>query len=579
MLSCYTNERNVQIVIALMKEHGIRRVIASPGTTNITFVGSIQQDAFFEIWSAADERSAAYIACGMAAESGEPVALSCTGATASRNYVPGLTEAYYRQLPVLAITSTQHLGRVGQYIPQVIDRSVQMNDICKMSHLVPVCHTDEDEWAVNLRVNEALLELKRAGGGPVHLNVETGYSRDFSVRELPKERVIRRYLHCDSLPEVPAGSVGVIVGSHAPFCERLARAVDAFCKAYGAVVLCEQASNYRGPYRVLASLATEQECASKPYAHFSLLVHIGSVGGGYIGVKGDQTWRVNPDGAVRDTYKTLTSVFEMDEEEFFERYAQTVETPRSSTRLEIWGRTLSSERAHVPELPLSGLWIAQQMAPCLPENSSLHLGILNTIRAWDMFETPNSVRCYANTGGFGIDGDVSALLGASLASPEKLFFGIFGDLAFFYDINSLGNRHVGNNLRILLVNNGIGTEFKNYSHTAADFGEDADAFMAAGGHYGAKSANLVRHYSTDLGFEYMTASTKDEFLKTLPHFINSEPQKRPMLFEVFTSDVDESLALKAIRSIERDTAGSAKQVLRSVLGDKGVVTVKKMLGH
>ena len=56
MLSCYTNERNVQIVIALMKEHGIRRVIASPGTTNITFVGSIQQDAFFEIWSAADER-------------------------------------------------------------------------------------------------------------------------------------------------------------------------------------------------------------------------------------------------------------------------------------------------------------------------------------------------------------------------------------------------------------------------------------------------------------------------------------------------------------------------------------------
>ena len=95
----YTVERNVQIVIALLKANGIKRVIASPGKTNMTFVGSIQQDPFFEIYSSVDERSAAYLACGMAAETGEPVVLSCTGATASRNYMPGLTEAYYRRDP------------------------------------------------------------------------------------------------------------------------------------------------------------------------------------------------------------------------------------------------------------------------------------------------------------------------------------------------------------------------------------------------------------------------------------------------------------------------------------------------
>ena len=109
----YTAERNVQIVIALMKAHGVRYVVASPGTTNITLVGSLQQDPFFKIFSSVDERSAAYMACGIAAETGEPVALSCTGATASRNYMPGLTEAYYRKLPILAITSTQHTGRIG----------------------------------------------------------------------------------------------------------------------------------------------------------------------------------------------------------------------------------------------------------------------------------------------------------------------------------------------------------------------------------------------------------------------------------------------------------------------------------
>lgn len=54
-----------------------------------------------------DERYSAYLACGMAAESDEPVVLNCTGATASRNYIPALTKAYYRKLPILAITSMQ----------------------------------------------------------------------------------------------------------------------------------------------------------------------------------------------------------------------------------------------------------------------------------------------------------------------------------------------------------------------------------------------------------------------------------------------------------------------------------------
>lgn len=78
----YTNERNIQMVIALMKAHNIHKVVASPGTTNITFVASIQDDPFFEIYSSVDERSAAYIACGLSEESGEAVALTCTGATA-----------------------------------------------------------------------------------------------------------------------------------------------------------------------------------------------------------------------------------------------------------------------------------------------------------------------------------------------------------------------------------------------------------------------------------------------------------------------------------------------------------------
>lgn len=66
----YTDERNAQIVIALLKAHGIRKVIANPGTTNIAFVGSVQNDPWFQVFSGVDERHSSYMAVGMAAESG-----------------------------------------------------------------------------------------------------------------------------------------------------------------------------------------------------------------------------------------------------------------------------------------------------------------------------------------------------------------------------------------------------------------------------------------------------------------------------------------------------------------------------
>ena len=154
----YTNERGLQIIIALLKAHGIKRIIASPGATNLTFVASIQQDPFFEIYSSVDERSAAYMACGMAAESGEPVVITCTGATSSRNYMPGLTEAFYRNLPVIALTANQGVQKIGHLIAQNIDRRQTPRDIVKMSVEVPVVKDDADAWLCNVNVNKALLK-------------------------------------------------------------------------------------------------------------------------------------------------------------------------------------------------------------------------------------------------------------------------------------------------------------------------------------------------------------------------------------------------------------------------------------
>lgn len=575
----YTDEANVQILIALMKQHGVHRVVVSPGTTNITFVASLQQDSFFVMYSSADERSAAYMACGLAAETREPVALSCTGATASRNYLPGLTEAFYRKLPVLAVTSAQHIGRIGHGIAQVIDRRQPLNDIVRMSVQCPSVESYEDRWACEMELNRALLELTHHGGGPVHVNLVTTYSDNFGVKDLPKVRCVERIEPGDDMPSLDSKRVAVFVGAHVAWSNRLTDAVNAFCKAFGAVVVCDQTSNYRGPYRSLGALACSQDGAMPDCRKVDVLVHIGEVSGAYYGFEQCETWRVSPDGEVRDPFKRLRYVFEMGEAAFFEAYcAHALCVPSDDLATE-WRETDARIRAKMPELPFSNPWLAQQTAHRLPEGSVLHLGILNSLRSWNFFETPETVRCYSDTGGFGIDGCVSALIGASLADPDRIYFGVVGDLAMFYDLNSLGNRHVGANIRLMVVNNGVGTEFKNYNHKAARFGEAADPYMAARGHYGAQSHDLLRHYATDLGFEYLSAENKKSYLAVLDRFIDPEMHDRPMLLEVFTDSQDESDAIHAIRSIEIDAKGAAKSAVRHVFGDRGIKAAKKILGR
>ena len=198
----------------------------------------------------------------------------------------------------------------------------------------------------------------------------------------------------------------------------------------------------------------------------------------------------------------------------------------------------------------------------------LHVGILISLRCWSYFDLPKSVTTACNVGGFGIDGDVSTLIGASLVNSDRLCFAVVGDLAFFYDLNVLGNRHVGNNVRIMLINNGRGTEFHNSDHPASRFGEDGDKFMAAAGHFGNKSPELVKHYAQDLGFEYMSATSKEEYLAVCDSFFSPEPKQRPVVLEVFTDSDDESDAIRLVRTTLADSTGSLKQLARNVLGDK-----------
>lgn len=575
----YSDEKNVQVLVALLKKHEIRKIIASPGSANSPLSASLQHDSFFEMYSSVDERSAAYMACGLAAESGEPVVISCTGATASRNYLPGLTEAYYRKLPVLAITSTQEVSKVGHHIAQVIDRSSLPNDIAKLSVTLPVIKDENDFWDCEIKINKAILELTRNGGGPAHINLATNSLRTYETKELPNVRQIIRINTNNIFPEMPKGKIAVFIGTHKTFSKIETESIDKFCASNNAVVFCDHTSSYKGKYRVLYALAASQLTGDVSLNKPDLLIHIGEVTGDYYSLKmaGKQVWRVSEDGEIRDTFKKLTHVFEMPEQNFFDFYSSN-NSDNLNSYLESCKNHLNTLYKKIPELPFSNIWLASQMAHQIPENSTIHFGILNSLRSWNFFELPENISSSSNVGGFGIDGVVSSLVGASFSDKTKLHFCVVGDLAFFYDMNVLGNRYINNNLRILLVNNGKGTEFKLYNHHTSHFEDYADKFIAAAGHFGNKSQTLVKHYAQDLGFEYFSASNKEEFEQVYKQFLNPEITEKPMLFEVFTNSEDESLALEKMLNIEENVKGKAKQFAKNVLGNKGISTLKKVMG-
>lgn len=572
----YTTEKNTQILIALLKAHGVTDIIVSPGSMNHILAACVQDDPDFKVYSCIDERSAAYMACGMAEEKGRPIALSCTGATASRDYMPGLTEAYYRKLPVLAITSLSTRQFVGQLMGQQIDRSEHPKDVLVESVYIPPVKDEKDRLVCEREINKALLALSFNGGGPVHIDMGTIFGK-LEVEKLPEARVIHRFTHRNTLPEIPTGRIAVMMGVHKFISEDLEKAIDAFCATHDAIVITPNPRSYRGKYAATACLLFSQLGYNGQLNRMDLMIHIGEVNTDAVGfvVKPKEVWRVSEDGQVKDRYDKLTAVFQMSELEFFRHYSK--EGANKDSQIREFEAEDEAIRNMIPELPFSNGWMMQKFAPQIPVDAKLHLGILNSVRAFDYAKPQHRLLTYANTGGFGIDGCISSMVGASMASPGTEFYGVVGDLVFFYDMNVFGNRHIGKNLHLIVVNNDGGQQFRNFDHPASKLGEASDPFIAAAGHNGPKSPNLIKHYVEDLGLKYLTASSKEEFLTVLPEFMQ---KGQSVVLEAFTNKEDENNALMALRSLipaDKGITTSIKNAVLSHLSDESVGKLKKIL--
>ena len=109
-----TDKEGIKILIEVLKEKGIRQVVLSPGSRNAPLLVAFAREKQIRHFVVLDERCAAFMALGMAQQSGVPVALVCTSGTAPLNYAPAIAEAYYQRLPLIVITADRPVEWIDQ---------------------------------------------------------------------------------------------------------------------------------------------------------------------------------------------------------------------------------------------------------------------------------------------------------------------------------------------------------------------------------------------------------------------------------------------------------------------------------
>lgn len=581
----YSNLKNVQILVAMLKSYQIDTIVVSPGNSHNAIVRSLECDSFFKTYNVVDERSAAFFAIGLIEKLKKPVAICCTSGTAASNYLTGVTEASRRELPLVVITGDKNPYYLGQYEDQVIDEISIFQSVVRYSCQLPMVKDDKDFWYCNRIINEALLELDHHGTGPVQIDVpiEQGMlaiGADFSESVLPKVTTINRISVLSSedkwkelLRNLNGKKVMLFCGQDDHISEIEKKLINEIANTKHYVFAIDKISNLQGVGTLEITGAVKMnELHITSFTPDILISFAGNTTLDYkFKLKGQssafQHWIVNRKGNVADPFKNLSNIIEANTVEFLEMLLKYGGVGDSSYK-QMWKASVDAYK--IPPLEYSNLYSVSQLMKKIPGNSSLHLANSTTIRLAQYCELNDDVQVYCNRGVNGIDGCMSAFVGHAAASQNMCYL-IIGDLTFFYDMNGLWNRYVGKNVRIMLNNNEGAALFH--------FNQGLKNYPTINENVAAEHFATARGWVESLGIKYITAHNKKEFDERLNEFL-SDSIEGPILFEVFTKKEDDArIQHEFYDSIRLVNVGdalkeNAKQAIKSIIGQKMVDRLK-----
>lgn len=509
-----------EYIAALVDEFyqlGVRHAVFSPGSRSTTMAMLFKEHEGFETYMNIDERSASFMALGIAKAHKEPTVLVCTSGSAVAHYLPAILEAQYTGIPLVVLSADRPHTLLHVGAPQTVDQHKIFGTA--VNYFEELAVPQESHYYTYPRqvARKAYMKAMDTKKGPVHINVplfeplvpelsrnhfEAGRS-SFKVVKPNYSSVFgcdnrNNLTHINNAIDIAHGNDGtneindllkryerilILAGPQIDIDE--AETIRSFGEALQAPILADPLSNVRRRYNsadnqsnkegidtndvvistydaLLAGQSLWYELKPDCVIQFGQIVVSKRVQQMIASWTDVEYIEVNPTmDSMNPTGKT-TIHMQASIDVFTHLYGK---NNNSDTYLNIWRRldqagkkqlSLAIDEPHCFE----GRTI-RELQKQIPEDGQVFVANSMTIRDFDYFWFSGESKAvlYGNRGVNGIDGTISTALG--LAANGRPTYLVTGDLSLFHDLNGLAVAKTHNlNLIIILHNNDGGGIFE-----------------------------------------------------------------------------------------------------------------------
>ena len=508
---------------------GVRHAVFSPGSRSTTLAMLFQSHGGFHTYMNIDERSAGFMALGIAKAQGEPAVLVCTSGSALTHYGPAVVEAKHSGVPMIILSADRPytLQQVGA--PQTIDQQKYFGTAVNYYEELSVPSESHYYTYPRQVARRAYLKANDHKLGPVHINVPlfeplVPNREEEYFKQGRSAKLFRLVKHQEiaSLASLLEGKRVLILGG--PTVMNPKAVVD-FADRIGAVVIGDPLSNLRQYEGVISTydafLAHHERWEElRP----DVVIQLGQIPVSkriqqWMGTLTDIDYiTVSPNAEVVNPSLTTTIHVMASVDVFLWEMSLGISVAQDLEYVRVWQGIESNSREQldkVQEEPnlFEGrtIHMLQQM---MPDEGQILVANSMSIRDMDYFWATgrSQAMVYGNRGTNGIDGTVSTALGLSTNGKPTVM--LTGDLSFFHDMNGLaiGKTH-GMNLTIILHNNDGGGIFQYLPQKGTD-----DFNYLFNTPQGIDYSGLATMY----GLDYVKVTTNAELEVAMKQYIGTE---------------------------------------------------------
>ncbi|MCB9245254.1 MAG: 2-succinyl-5-enolpyruvyl-6-hydroxy-3-cyclohexene-1-carboxylic-acid synthase [Flavobacteriales bacterium] len=454
-----------QAMIALVQgllDSGVEHAVLSPGSRNAPLISAIFNSGI-TCHSIIDERSAGFVALGIAQRTGRAVALVCTSGTALLNYYPAIAEAYHARVPLLVLSADRPEYLIGNWDGQCIRQ-----DHAFLHHVRAYRNSGED--LSDPRDFHRVVEFVHRQAtepipGPVHLNIPLEEPLYFEPpsREEYSAPLVRAIDRRSKKIEVPpqlfvdlrnsrrplflngySGSMQLSSDLRIPVLNDLMSGVhaDPAMRNWDAFLTFSGKGKPETPDLVISSGTYFISKALRTFLrngdefrHWHI-DRFHEVGDPFF--SGPFHWQVEPADALPLIEQELMSL----KEEYWSQWSDSISGFRTA---------FFADRDHFTELT-----VVHRILDHISGN--IHLGNSMPVRYASFIDARSGKSYWGNRGTSGIDGTFSTAVGHACISREVEYL-LIGDLSFFYDANAMWNS-LDHRLQVIVLNNGGGRIFE-----------------------------------------------------------------------------------------------------------------------